>query len=53
MAYERRDIAPDQIMAFIEGPARHYVKRWPKSPTLPPSEAREVLAQAAWDVRRA
>jgi hypothetical protein len=50
MAYERRDIAPDQIMAIIEG---RYVKRWPKSPTLPPSEAREVLAQAAWDVRRA
>jgi hypothetical protein len=39
-------------MAIIEGPARHYVKRWLEAPTRPLQEAREVLAQAAWDALR-
>jgi AcrR family transcriptional regulator len=51
-ARELRDIGPDYIMAIIEGPARHYVKRWLESPTWPLKEAREVLAQAAWDALR-
>lgn len=51
-ARELREIAPDYIMAIIEGPARHYVKRWLASPTLSLHEAREVLAQAAWDALR-
>ncbi len=44
-----RAIAPDYIMAILEGPARHVVKRWLRSPKRPLAEAREVLAQAAWD----
>ncbi len=51
-AGELRNMAPDHIMAIIEGPARHYVKRWLASPTLPLTEAREVLARAAWDALR-
>ncbi len=44
-----RAIAPEYIMAILEGPARHFVKRWLKSPKRPLAEAREALAQAAWD----
>lgn len=51
-ARELREIAPDYLMAIIEGPARHYVKRWLASPDVPLNEAREVLAQAAWDALR-
>lgn len=51
-ARELRDFTPDYIMAITEGPARHYVKRWLASPTSPLKEAREVLAQAAWDALR-
>jgi AcrR family transcriptional regulator len=51
-AGEIRDIAPDHIVAIIEGPARHFVKRWLRSPTLSLHEAREVLARAAWDALR-
>ncbi|WP_162250082.1 MULTISPECIES: TetR/AcrR family transcriptional regulator [Bradyrhizobium] len=51
-ARKLRDIAPDYIMAIIEGPARHYVKRWLASRTPSLKEAREVLAQAAWDALR-
>ncbi|MBI5265154.1 MAG: TetR/AcrR family transcriptional regulator [Bradyrhizobium sp.] len=51
-ARELREIAPDYIMAIIEGPARQYVKRWLAAPGAPLKEAREVLAQAAWDALR-
>lgn len=51
-ARELREMTPDYVMAIIEGPARHYVKRWLASPDVPLDEAREVLAQAAWDALR-
>jgi AcrR family transcriptional regulator len=47
-----RAIAPDYIMAILEGPTRHFVKRWLQSPKRALGEARETLAQAAWEALR-
>jgi AcrR family transcriptional regulator len=49
---EIRAIPPDYIMAILEGPARHFVKRWLKSPKRSLKEAREILANAAWEALR-
>jgi hypothetical protein len=49
---EVRAVPPDYIMAILEGPARHFVKRWLKSPKRSLKEAREVLAQAVWEALR-
>jgi AcrR family transcriptional regulator len=50
---ELRPLPPDCIVALIEGPARHYVRRWlDKRTPLPLAKAREIFAQAAWDALR-
>lgn len=51
-AGEIKAIPPEYVMAILEGPARHFVRRWLKSPGRPLEEARETLADAAWEALR-
>ncbi len=50
---ELRPLPPECIVALVEGPARHFARRWLDGrASRPISEVREILAQAAWDALR-